>query len=203
MNKLVPILLLLIATFALSACDGSIEDTTTIEDITTDSAVILESDDPAYDPTIYEDVTLDDNDYGSSGALQATDYTLEDMLLYAIQDEYAARAEYDYILQTFDVTKPFSNIIKSEEQHISMLIPLFEAYGFELPEDDSSEHLLPIDSLEETFDIGVIAEINNIAMYDLFLERDDIPEDVRDVFIKLRDASKNHLAAFEKNAAKY
>jgi hypothetical protein len=203
MNKLIPILLLFVFSITLSACDANTVDLSTLEDSSIDSSIISEIDDEALEATIYENTVTEDSDYGSSGALQATDYTLEDMLLYAIQDEYAARSEYDYILQTFDVTKPFSNIIESEEQHISMLLPLFETYGIELPEDTSFEHLLSIDSLEETFSIGVIAEINNIAMYNLFLETEDLPDDVYDVFVKLRDASINHLAAFQKNAAKY
>lgn len=144
-----------------------------------------------------------DNPYGSTGALEDDSFTIEEMLLYAIQDEYAARQEYEYILNTFDVTTPFSNIIKSEETHISLLIPLFETYGYQLPIDTSLDHLVTISSLEETFKIGVYAEIMNIDMYNLFLEQDDLPDDIRDVFIKLRDASINHLDAFEKNAEKY
>ena len=116
--------------------------------------------------------------------------------------DYVARREYDYILNTFDVTKPFSNIITSEETHISLLLPLFETYSIDLPLDTSDEHVITISSLEEAFNIGVYAEIMNIDMYNLFLEQDNLPDDVRDVFIKLRDASLNHLSAFEKNAAK-
>lgn len=203
MRKLTTLLLFITLGITLSACDGSTEETLTTPDTTNDSEFIIETTDDTFEVLENEDDDDDDDDYGSTGALQATDYTLEDMLLYAIQDEYAARAEYDYILNTFDVTKPFSNIINSEETHISMLIPLFEAYGIELPEDTAEDHLITIESLEETFAIGVIAEINNIAMYNIFLESEELPEDVYDVFVKLRDASENHLAAFEKNAAKY
>ena len=39
-------------------------------------------------------------------------------------------------------------------------------------------------------------------MYNLFLEQ-ELPDDVRDVFIALRDASMKHLTAFENNLAKY
>ena len=35
-------------------------------------------------------------------------------------------------------------------------------------------------------------------MYDAFLKK-DLPKDVRAVFTRLRDASKNHLAAFNRN----
>ena len=51
-------------------------------------------------------------------------------------------------------------------------------------------------SLNEAFEAGVTAELENIAMYDRFLQ-EDIPHDVKNVFIALRDASKNHLSAFQ------
>ena len=38
-------------------------------------------------------------------------------------------------------------------------------------------------------------------MYNVFLEY-DLPEDIEAIFISLRDASMNHLNAFEKNLAK-
>jgi hypothetical protein len=141
-------------------------------------------------------------DYGSLGAISQETFTIEEMLIYAIEDEYAARAEYEYILDNFDVTTPFSNIIKSEENHISMLVPLFEAYDIELIEDQSSEHLIVVNDLEETYETGILAEEYNIAMYELFLNQENLPIDIADVFAKLRDASINHLNAFIKNAEK-
>ena len=55
-------------------------------------------------------------------------------------------------------------------------------------------------TLNEANQIGVDAEINNIAMYEKFLEQ-ELPDDVRTVFEKLKDASENHLAAFEKQVS--
>lgn len=136
------------------------------------------------------------SDYGSSGALAKTEYSLLEMLTYAIQDEYTARAEYVKIMEVYGVQKPFSNIKMSEENHIAMLIPLFEKYGFEVPVDDAADHVVVPSSLLEAYKIGVQAEINNIAMYDAFLKQ-ELPSDVRSAFIKLRDASYNHLNAFQ------
>ncbi|MCD4826378.1 MAG: DUF2202 domain-containing protein [Acholeplasmataceae bacterium] len=143
-----------------------------------------------------------DVSFGSASALIQDDFTLEDMLVYAIQDEYAARAEYEYILANFDVTKPFSNIIEAEVTHINLLLPLFDIYEFMIPEDTSDQHLIEIESLIDTFETGVVAEQLNIAMYNLFLEQPDLPDDVIDTFIKLRDASINHLAAFQRQLDK-
>ncbi len=147
-------------------------------------------------PTV-EMAQISTTGFGSAGAFDDDNAGIEQMLVYAIQDEYVARAEYEYLIEELDAGSPFTNIIKAEETHIALLIPLFEAYGFEVPEDTSADHLLPATSITEALETGVLAEINNIAMYDQFLEM-ELPDDIREAFISLRDASKNHLEAFQR-----
>ncbi|MBS7528549.1 DUF2202 domain-containing protein [Fusibacter paucivorans] len=137
-------------------------------------------------------------DFGSSGALaQETSITLEAMLDYAIQDEYAALAEYEAIMTEFGVQRPFTNISKAEETHIEWLLPLFETYGYDVPENTAADMVVVPETLAETYAIGVTAEINNIDMYEMFLET-DLPDDVAVVFEALKNASVNHLNAFER-----
>jgi hypothetical protein len=135
--------------------------------------------------------------FGAEGAAADQELTLEDMLNYAIQDEYLAHAEYQYIIDTFGTQNPFSNIIKAEETHISMLQPLFEQYNTSIPEDLAGEYLILPASVSEALQTGVTAEINNIAMYDTFLAQ-DLPDDIRLVFEDLMAASEKHLEAFQK-----
>ncbi len=135
--------------------------------------------------------------YGSKAALNDKELTLIDMLHYAVADEYAAHGEYEAIMEKYGVVKPYSNISKSEVQHLSLLKSLFDAYGLDFLEDESKEHVVVPSSLEEAAKIGVQAEIDNIAMYEKFLEQ-DIPDSAREVFTALRDASKSHLLAFQK-----
>lgn len=136
-------------------------------------------------------------DFGAKSAFEKVDLNIEEMLRYAIQDEYLARQEYELIIEEYGEQRPFINIIKAEEYHIEMLKEIYETYGYEVPVDNAIEHTVLPESLEEAFDIGVQAEIDNIAMYEMFLEN-ELPNDIHDVFIVLRDGSKNHLAAFEK-----
>jgi hypothetical protein len=134
--------------------------------------------------------------YGSTGALADDDLTLADMLTYALQDEYLAHAEYEYIIGTYGAIRPFTNIIRAEETHIEALLPLFETYGIAEPTDDASTHVAAVASLTEAYEAGVEAEIMNIDMYEAFLS-EDIPSDVRIVFEDLMRASGSHLNAFE------
>lgn len=144
---------------------------------------------------------ISDPGFGAAGSFDNPDLDLEQMLVYAIQDEYLARAEYEYLINELNAGNPFVNIIKAEEKHISMLIPLFEAYGFDVPEDTSTDHIISVESITSALETGVQAEIDNIAMYEQFLEG-DLPEDVRDIFVELRDASKNHLEAFKRKLSR-
>lgn len=133
---------------------------------------------------------------GAAAAEADGDYTLEDMLHYALEDEYAAQAEYAAIMDEYGTQRPFSNIIRSEQTHIDMLLPLFEAHDVAVPVNDAASRTVLPTSLPEAFAIGVEAEIKNIAMYEAFLE-EDLPDDVRLVFERLMNASVSHQKAFE------
>ena len=161
--------------------------------------------DPVYDGTTTADpnYTLTDADkalsltgYGSAGALDDTSLTLADMLTYAMQDEYLARAEYDLITANFGSVRPFTNIMRAEETHISALLPLFDAYGVTAPADESASHAVSVATLTNAYQAGVTAEVNNIAMYETFLDQ-NLPDNVRTVFESLMRASENHLRAFQ------
>jgi hypothetical protein len=119
------------------------------------------------------------------------------MLVLAIQDEYLALGEYQKVIETFGSRRPFSNIIKAEERHISWLEPLFTKYGVELPADRGLELAKIPATFTEALQVGVDAEIANISMYERFLKK-DLPEDIRDVFNRLLSGSKNHLDAFKR-----
>lgn len=138
------------------------------------------------------------DDFGAGAVADKDTFTLEEMLTYAIQDEYLARAEYNAIMKEFGVQNPFVNIEKAENVHISLLEPLFKEYSIELPKDEAYKYVIVPDTLKEAFQTGIDAEIANIGIYEKFLEQKDLPDDVRAVFERLKAASENHLAAFER-----
>jgi hypothetical protein len=140
--------------------------------------------------------------FGARGAHQMSDPSLEQMLTYAIQDEYLARAEYYFIIDKYGSIRPFSNIVQAEEQHVSMLVPLFTKYGFAVPKDTAKEHIIVPDDLKVALETCVQAEVDNIAMYETFLGK-SLPDDVRDVFERLKNASGNHLEAFRNALSRY
>ena len=140
-----------------------------------------------------------DDTYGAAGASKLTDeeLTLSKMLDFALQDEYLARGEYQKVIEKFGDRRPFSNIIKAEEKHISWLKLLFTKYGVALPPDRGLELAKVPATFKESLPIGVDAEVANIAMYERFLKK-DLPEDIRDAFSRLLSGSENHLAAFKR-----
>jgi len=140
-------------------------------------------------------------DYGAIGALSAPSLTLPQMLTYALQDEYLAQTRYNNILNTFGNIQTFVQIREAEMRHIAALLPLFERYQVPLPIDISESFVTPPDNLKAAYAAGVQGEIENISMYEKFLA-ESIPNDVRMVFTQLRNASLNHLAAFERGLAR-
>ena len=147
-------------------------------------------------------IALGETPFGAAALSEGKTYTVEEMLNYAIQDEYLARAEYKVIMDAFGEQRPFINIMKAEGVHVQRLLPLFTVYGVTVPEDTTLEHTVKPDSLAAAYEAGVTAEVNNIAMYEAFLKQEDLPDDVRAVFEALTRASGNHLRAFEQNADK-
>ncbi len=142
------------------------------------------------------------DEFGAGAARINNDPSLQEMLTYALQDEYLAHSEYDRIIEEYGTIRPFSNIIRAEETHISLLLPLFKTYGYSAPADTASEHAVMPKDLKTAFEIGVQAEIDNIAMYESFLGR-NIPDNVRDVFQRLKATSENHLRAFQNGLKRY
>lgn len=140
-----------------------------------------------------------DGNYGAAAVaeLSDTELNVSNMLTYAIEDEYMARGEYKAVMEKFGKYPPFSNIIKAEERHIELLLPLFKKYNVPVPPDRGRELAKVPATFNEALQVGVKAEIENIAIYKRFL-RQDLPADVKDVFQRLLAGSENHLAAFQK-----
>lgn len=140
---------------------------------------------------------------GAEAAKADDDLTLNDMLTYAMQDEHLARASYDIAINDLGAGKPFTNIVNSEEQHVSMLTPLFDEYKVEPVDGEEIAKYAPVPiTIKGALETCVEAEIVNIAMYERFLEQ-ELPADVREVFEHLKYASENHLRAFENNLSRY
>ena len=127
------------------------------------------------------------------------EYSLEDMLTAALLDEYLAQATYEQIINTYGDVKPFTKIVLAEQQHINLLLPLFETYGISVPENQAASQVVLPDSIASALATGVEAEKANIAMYEAFLAQDNLNDDVRTVFESLKTASIHHLAAFSKD----
>lgn len=135
--------------------------------------------------------------------LSASDVDLEEMeamLTVLINDEYKARAEYVALVEEFGDQNPFTSLINAETTHSNALAGLFDAFDLDVPEDNGAEYAVVPDTLQEAYEIGVQAEIDNIALYEDYLKL-DLPDAVEQVFVNLMTASEHHLATFEAYAS--
>ncbi|MCI5189104.1 MAG: DUF2202 domain-containing protein [Candidatus Electrothrix sp. AS4_5] len=136
---------------------------------------------------------------GGSGVTQTSASTadLKSYLTTAINDEYRAKNTYIAVMNKFGQVKPFVEIKESEEQHISMLVNLFNQYGLSVPANTGNALSAPA-TLSEACSLGVQAEIENVQMYDDLLAGTTEYADVQTVFKQLQSASQNqHLPAFQ------
>ncbi len=135
------------------------------------------------------------------GGATAQDSVIQEALTTALtgpHGEYAARAEYAAILEVWPGAQPFANILVAEEKHVAALIQQCQKYGVPVPPDTFWGKVTVPSTLLEAAEIGVLAELDNVAMYDELLTMvANYPSLVR-VFTNLRAASlENHLPAFE------
>jgi hypothetical protein len=121
------------------------------------------------------------------------------MLELALQEEYKAQYLYQAVLGTFGPdTPPFALIVESEKRHVEALQMLFARRGL-VPPPPTPPPFPTYASLALACAAGVAAETEDAAFYSPYLQRTDLPQDVRNVFTNLQAASlENHLPAFER-----
>ncbi len=126
---------------------------------------------------------------------------VQNSLYKAIQDEYKAKAVYEATINKFGSVRPFSMIVRAEEQHISLLRAIYDKYGLTIPEPEKISLSIP-DMLSEVCQVGVNAETENVGLY----KKELLPKvseysDITSVFTNLMNASQEkHLPAFQRCA---
>lgn len=123
----------------------------------------------------------------------------KEALIEAINDEYKAHSLYEKTIEKIGFVRPFSMIIRAEEQHISSLKALFDKYELQIPKDDWANKVSAEGTLKQACQAGVDAEIANAKLYrDKLLPMVSSYEDIMTVFTNLMNASQEkHLKAFE------
>jgi hypothetical protein len=117
-----------------------------------------------------------------------------------IADEQHAYAVYGAVIKQFGSVRPFTNIQRSEAQHIAAWKTLFDRYGVAVPKAPAVE-VPKFASLQDACKAAVDAEIANRNLYDkMFATLKDYP-DMLKVATQLRTVSdQNHLPAFQRCA---
>ncbi len=127
---------------------------------------------------------------------------LHSALSIALDDERKAKWFYHAVLNKFGNRNPFANIVNAEARHESALLAQFKRLDLVVPKDrwESHEFQVP-ETFQETCDLSVVAEIENVAIYDR-IDSMVTDEEVLAVFARLRWASQErHLRAFTRHSS--
>ena len=107
--------------------------------------------------------------------------------------EYAARAEYEAILDKFgSEVLPYAHIIQAEQKHIAALEQQCRALGVPIPEDPYLGKVQSPSTLAEAAKAGILAEEANVKMYAGLLKAVEGYPTLVQVFTRLQSASANH-----------
>lgn len=120
-------------------------------------------------------------------------------LLAALDMEYRAAATYEAVLRRFGPMPPFTHVLRSEQRHAAVLAALLEGYGVAAPPSPyDPDGMAPPALLWEACEAAAAGKEASADRYD----SDLLPaaaghEDVRTVFLRLRDAARHcQLPAF-------
>ena len=135
---------------------------------------------------------------GTGVVTQGTTSEVLAAMALTLQDEYHAENTYRRVLADFGQVFPFSRIVNAEQRHSAAIAGLYRNRSLEVPTSEWNLGNVPrFESIREACTAAAQAEIDNIALYDTYLEL-ELPTDVRNVFTNNRAASlHNHLPAFE------
>ncbi len=126
--------------------------------------------------------------------------TVRNALSLSLADERKALATYAAVLDRYGSnTAPFANIRNAEETHRNLVLDLYDTYDIPVPGDTTIvDPIVQTATLAELCQVGVDAEIANIALYDdTVLPAVTAYADITDVMNRLRNASADsHLPAF-------
>lgn len=117
----------------------------------------------------------------------------------ALDDEFRARATYQAVIDAFGPMHPFVHILQSEQRHIDVLLSLCAARGLPPIADPYAAGLPAPSSIEEACRNAILAETENVILYDHLMASAGDDEEVLWVFRGLRRASAYcHLSAFQR-----
>jgi hypothetical protein len=134
---------------------------------------------------------------GSGYALTPLSTAEQSALQSAILEEYGALNLYQSAITQLGNVYPFSQIVRSEQQHINALVRQATKYGVTVPANPGLSTQPTFTTLAQACQAGVNAEIADAALYDT-LKPVTTHTDLLQVYNNLQSASLNsHLPAFQ------
>lgn len=141
---------------------------------------------------------------GAGQAISGSGYALTPLsiaeaaaLQQAILEEYGAYNLYQSAISQLGNVYPFSQIVRSEQQHINVLVGQADKYGVPIPANPELATQPTFATLAQACQAGVKAEIADAQMYDT-LKPVTTHADLLQVYNNLQSASLNsHLPAFQ------
>lgn len=118
-------------------------------------------------------------------------------LQHAILEEYGALNLYQSVITQLGNVYPFSQIARSEQQHIDALVRQAQKYGVTVPANPGLAQPATFEILAEACQAGVNAEIADADLYDT-VKPVTTHADLLRVYDRLQSSSLNsHLIAFQ------
>lgn len=151
------------------------------------------------DNAVFTMAKLQGNKWGAAAARKDNNLTEESMLKYALQDEYALRLRYEFIIKKFENKKLLSDMVRDENVNISILMSMLTKHNIPILADMAEDYIATVPkNISDAYTLSIKAENENIEMYERFLSSSNLEEDTKALFKNLMNCSKGHLEILKK-----
>ena len=161
--------------------------------------------------------TLADGDTGNTDGTGETDAErqVREDLEFTLEEERMARDLYTALGRKWPNARPFQNIPRSEQQHMNLVVAQMDRLGIEHDVENTVPGVFRNPEIQalydgwlarglttqrEAFVVGKELEERDIADIEAVIARTEDPQ-LAEMYEKLLQGSRNHLAAFERQLA--
>jgi len=113
------------------------------------------------------------------------------------------QANVDSYIEAFGGIRPLIQVKIAERRRINTLLPLFEKYNIEIPENIATNYISKPSTLSESIQQCIIQKDKTIKMYKKFTSIREFPDDILRIFEDLASSSKIQLEKLKIDQLKY
>ena len=119
--------------------------------------------------------------------------SVEKMVKYALQNEYEKRDTYKFLVDRFINEKAFDEIYNNKKVSVSIIEAFANKQGVKIEKYKANKNINIYSNIKETKTAMRDSELENIIIYNTFINQKEVPQELILVFSRIKEISKMNL----------